>query len=123
MLRAPAGVKEGKPSRSRERQPAAIVGHIGHVVGDQSIGTRQHLLFAARSIETHQPVGSGDINCAVLIVPIFDQEESGSRRRRARLRHAETAVVSSQKIEAAIEISNPQSAVGIGRKCGNIAVG
>src|SRR5580658_6743710 len=96
----PAGVEEGEAGRSGQRESIAVGNNIGHVVGDQSVGPRQHLLFAAGIVEANQTVGGGDI------------DRAGLRVRKNTI-HAEdmivfympdAAVVRCQQIEAAVEV-------------------
>src|SRR5580658_2232811 len=61
-----AGVEERQAGGSGQRETVAIGNDIGDVVGDQSIGAGQHLLFAAGVVEPHQAVGGGDVDGASL---------------------------------------------------------
>ena len=114
-----AGVEEGQARGSSERETTTVGDDIGHVVGNQPIGARQHLLLAAGVVEANQAVRGGDVDRAGFRVGknsidakhvlVFDMPGA--------------AVVGSQQIEAAIEVANPQASGGVRGQRGNVAVG
>ena len=89
------------------------------MVGNQPIGARQHLLFAAGVVEANQAVSRGDIDRAALRI----RQNSIDAKHVLVFDMPGAAVVGSQQIETAIEVADPQASGGVRGQRGNVAVG
>src|SRR3954447_9399867 len=111
-------IEEGESGWSAERQASAIYGHIGDVVSDESVGFRQDLLFAARVVELDQTIGRGNVDHTSLRV----RQNAVYAKHMFVFHMPDAAFVHGQKIQAAIEIANPELSVFIRGQGRDVAV-